>query len=410
MPNPVLSRLVEDRDRVSGTIDDVLEKIAKDDRDPTESERELLTRNRERLSALEPQIVELVDLEEQRASSRDARGVLEPAGPVLSTSLVRSEPASQPVYRTFGEWARDELIVRYDLIRNAAGPMAREHASERLTRAVANTLSGDVPGLVPPQHLAQIVDVIRKNRPIVENSRRVALTSGTLTYPQITQRPVVGVQATQKTELPSQKMTVAMRTVTASTYGGSGDLSWQAINWSTPDALGLFMDLMAEAYAITTETAVGTYLGTAHTGTDVELLTDDYAGWYKAITEAAGVVYNESHRFADVIYASPTIAFRLAGMVSTSSPAFGQGGSVNIGAGGTGNVQGLKLVPSHGLTGTACFVGNSQSLLVAETAGAPVEMRAVEPSIGGMELGVIGAFAVELTDKEAFAAIVNLVP
>jgi HK97 family phage major capsid protein len=410
MPNPVLSRLVEDRDRVSSTIDDVLEKIAKDERDPTESERELLTRNRERLTALEPQIVELVDLEEQRAASRDARGVLEPNGPVQTTSITRSEPGSAaPVYRTYGEYARDELISRFELIRNQAGPGSREAASERLTRAVANTLSPDIPGLIPPQHLAQITDVINKNRPIVEHSRRVALSSGTLTYPQITQRPVVGKQATEKTELPSQKMTVAMRQVTAETYGGSGDLSWQAIQWSSPDALSLYFDLMAEAYAITTETAVGTLLGSAHTGTDVELVTDDFAGWYAAITAAAGVVYAESKRFADVIYAAPGLAFHLAGLVSNANPSFGAGGSIQISQGGAGNVAGLQLVASHGLTGNSCFVGNSQSLLVAETAGAPVEMRAVEPSIGGMELGVIGAFKAELVDKEAFAAIVNLV-
>ena len=83
MPNPVLSRLVDERDRTSQTIDDVLEKIAKDDRDPTDSERELLTRNRERLSSLEPQIVELVDLEEQRAAS-------------LAASSSRTVPSRRP--------------------------------------------------------------------------------------------------------------------------------------------------------------------------------------------------------------------------------------------------------------------------------------------------------------------------
>jgi hypothetical protein len=205
-------------------------------------------------------------------------------------------------------------------------------------------------------------------------------------------------------------MIVAMQEVTAGTYGGSGDLSWQAINWSTPDALSLYFDLMAEAYALTTETATGTLLGADHTGTDVELLSDDFAGWYAAITAAAGEVYAGSKRFADVIYAAPELAFHLAGLVSNTSPSFGAGGSINISQGGAGNVAGLRLVASHGLTGNACFVGNSQSLLVAETPGAPVEMRAVEPSIGGMEVGVIGAFVAELTDPTAFVAIVNVVP
>ena len=175
-------------------------------------------------------------------------------------------------------------------------------------------------------------------------------------------------------------MLVSMEQVTAETYGGSGDLSWQAINWSSPDALSLYFDLMAEAYAIVTETATGTLLGADHTGTDVELATDDFAGWYAAITAAAGNVYAESKRFADVIYASPALAFHLAGLVSNVSPNFGAGGSINISQGGAGNVAGLQLDRVSRARRERLFRREQSSLLVAETAGAPVEMRAVEPS------------------------------
>jgi HK97 family phage major capsid protein len=412
--NPVLARLVDERDDLHRTIDNVLDAVQADERDPTDSERELIGRHRSRLSTLEPQIVELVELEEQRGAARDARAVLEPGGPRTTggSSVNPTAPAGAgpPVYRSFGEFARDELIARYNLISKAAGPGSREAAVERLTRAVVNTITSDIPGALPPQHMAQILDVIVSSRPMISASRNVPLSSGKLTYPRITQRPVVGVQTAEKTDLPSQKMIVAMQEVTASTYGGSGDLSWQAINWSTPDALTLYFDLMAEAYAMTTETAVGTYIGSAHTGADVELLSDDFAGWYAAITAAAGNVYAASRRFADVIYAAPELAFHLAGLVTNQNAAFGAGGSINISQGGAGNIAGLRLIASHGLTGNSCFVGNSQSLLVAETPGAPVELRAVEPSIGGMEVGVIGAFAAELTDTTAFVAIVNVVP
>lgn len=411
MPNAVLERLAHEREQTHNMVDALLEGAAEADRDPTESERELLQRHRSRLAELEVQIDELANVEEQRQGARDVSALLRRDNVAPVAPITTDAPAQgAPVYRSFGEWARDELIVRFDLIARTVGEGAREGAGQRLQRAVANTLTGDVPGLVPAQHLAQITDVINRSRPIVSNSRQVNLTSGKLTYPKITQRPIVGVQATEKTELPSQKMTVAMNSVDAATYGGSGDLSWQAISWGTPDALTLFFDLMAEAYALTTETATGTMLGADHTGADVELASDDYAGWYAAITAAAGEVYSVSKRFADAIYASPALAFHLAGFVSNVAPSFGAGGNINIAQGGAGNIAGLKLVPSHGLTGNACFVGNAQSLLVAETAGAPVEMRAVEPSIGGMELGVIGAFVSELTDPTAFVAIVNTVP
>ena len=398
--NPVLERLAHEREQTHEMVDQILAGATEGDRDPTESERELLQRHRTRLGELETQIVELADVEEQRQGARDVASLIRRDQAPAPAPNADAPQGGEVIYRTFGQFARDELISRFDLIRNAAGgDGARAAAGERLARVVANTLSPDVPGIVPTQHLAQIIDVINKNRPIVESARKVALTSGKLTYPRITQRPVVGKQTTEKTELPSQKMTVGMEQVTAETFGGSGDLSWQAINWSSPDALTLFFDLMAEAYAITTETQAGTVLGSG-TATDVELGSDDFAGWYAALTAAAGEVYAGSRRFANTVWASPAMGFHLRGLVSNLTPSFG----------GAGGFAGLQLVTSQGLVGNAVLVGDSQSLLVAETAGAPVEMRAVEPSIGGMELGVIGAFVAELTDPLAVVGITNAIP
>jgi hypothetical protein len=95
--------------------------------------------------------------------------------------------------------------------------------------------------------------VINKSRPIVASAVQSTLERGTLTYPKVTTRPVVAVQASEKTEAGNTGMVVDMVTATASTYLGGGDLSWQAINWSTPDALQLWFDLAAADYALKTE-------------------------------------------------------------------------------------------------------------------------------------------------------------
>ena len=96
----------------------------------------------------------------------------------------------------------------------------------------ANTLSGDVPGLIPQQHIAEIFQVIDSSRPLVASAQRSTLIRGVLSYPRIDTSPIVAVQTTQKTEAGNQGMDVSMQTATASTYLGGGDLSWQAINWS----------------------------------------------------------------------------------------------------------------------------------------------------------------------------------
>ena len=61
------------------------------------------------------------------------------------------------------------------------------------------------------------------------------------------------MQATEKTEAGNTAMASTWRPRPLRTYLGGGDLSWQAINWSTPDALQLWFDLAAADYALKTE-------------------------------------------------------------------------------------------------------------------------------------------------------------
>ena len=76
MANPVLQRLVDERQRTNENIDKVLDAANDEEREPSESERELLGRMRANLERLEPQIGEMLELEETRTQARDARGAL----------------------------------------------------------------------------------------------------------------------------------------------------------------------------------------------------------------------------------------------------------------------------------------------------------------------------------------------
>ena len=51
------------------------------------------------------------------------------------------------------------------------------------------------------------------------------------------------------------------------------------------------------------------------------------------------------------------------------------------------------------------LVGVARHLIVAETAGAPVELRVVEPAIGGVEVGIIGAFEAVVAQDTSFALL-----
>ena len=64
-----------------------------------------------------------------------------------------------------------------------------------------------------------------------------------------------------------------------------------------------------------------------------------------------------------------------------------------------------SVVVSRGMDAGVVVVGDRAGLLVAETAGAPVELRVVEPAIGGVEVGIIGAFEAVAVDNGAFSML-----
>jgi len=174
MPNAVLQRLVSEREQTLDTIDAILANAEAEERDPSAAELDLVTRNRTRVAELEPQITELLEVEETRARSASQSALIQRA---IGTPRGGDPPATRddptpegPVYRTFAQYARDALICRVDRIGALVDPVVRQRAADRLARAAAvHTLTTDVPGLIPDQHIAQIFEQINKARPVVQS-------------------------------------------------------------------------------------------------------------------------------------------------------------------------------------------------------------------------------------------------
>jgi HK97 family phage major capsid protein len=403
-----LERLGDERARIYDKIEDT-QKIAEAEKRPhDELEQKHLSSWREQVTEIDEEISILAGDLERAEGARDVSELLR-ARP--DTVELRGD-GGPIVYRTFAAYARDELICRFPVIATAAaghksliGPLQAE-AGERLQR-VQNTLTSDVAGLLPPTHLTQIMDIINKSRPVVVSARQVPLTSGQLTYPRITGRPQVLKQAAEKTEAGTAKMSVVMDTVAAETYLGGGDLSWQAMNWSTPDALQLWFDLAAEAYARATETAACSELGTAGGGTISTPLgttgTESFDQWRAAILAGISSIYATTggRAMTDTLYLAANRFFALAGVGSANVLQVSAVGALDVGS-MTGTYAGLRVVGSYGFPQNAAIVGDASALISAETPGAPVEMRAVEPAIGGLEVGVIGAYKAKVFDPQRF--------
>ncbi len=406
-----LERLADERARTESNIEDMRKAAEDEQRDLNELEMEQVTKWRTRITDLDDEINVLAEDIERAENSRDVSKLLRVNEPAPSEQTVHTTNGNV-VYRTFAAYARDQIITRFPQIASQVnGPdRAQEviaQAQENLHRVV-NTLSSNVAGLLPPQHITQIMDLIQASRPVVASARGVDLSRGSLTYPKIDQRPEVLKQGSEKTEAGTANMQISMKTLNADTYLGGGDLSWQTINWSSPDALQLWFNLAAEAYARQTETAACTTLQNTGGGTVSPALgtagTEDFSAWSAAVLKGLGSIYTSTGGRArtDTLYVSASRFFQLAGLSTNNTLQISGVGNLDIGA-MTGTFRGLRVVGSYGFSNAnAAILGDASAFLVGETPGAPVEMRAVEPTIGGMEVGVIGAFASVVFDTSRF--------
>ena len=312
------------------------------------------------------------------------------------------------VYGSMAAYARDYILTRGSTVCSQIAAQYGDKESveaartrlDLIKRTPANTLSSNVAGLSPPQHIAQIFEVIDTSRPIVASAERSTLERGTLTYPRVDTKPVVAVQATQKTEAGNTGLAVSLQTATASTYLGGGDLSWQAINWSTPNALDLWFRLAAADYALKTEQDAAQAM--QHSGFSNNIATTigatpTFAEFMTAIGAGYAEVFANSGRLADTVYMAPDRYGYLLGLTSNAFTQFTQVSGSSVGP--------LNVVVSRGMDAGVVVVGDRQGLLVAETAGAPVELRVVEPAIGGVEVGIIGAFEAVVVDDGSFAML-----
>ena len=409
-----LARLVDERATVTRLDDDLLAHVESrsGEQEYTEIEQGQRDGYRARASELDAEIAALmVDIERERDSAKAAKlARAHLAGGGVEGIEVEEDGI---VYKTFSAYARDYILGRMqggiaEQIRASLGSpeeirnVSRDRlARAHLARTPANTLTSDVPGLLPPQHIAQIFQVIDRSRPLVASLPSTDLERGRLTYPRVDSSPVVAAQSAEKTEGGNTGLDVSMQTADATTYIGGGDLSWQAINWSSPSALDLWFALAAADYALKTEQDAAQVVQHSAFATDQIGSplgsTPSFADFMTAVGAGGAEVYENSGRMADTVWMAVDRFWYLFGLTTSVQTIFANVGGDNVGP--------LSIVPSRGMDAGVIVVGDRDGALVAETPGAPVELRAVEPAIGGLEVGIIGAFEAVVVDEGAFAMI-----
>lgn len=383
-----------------------------DGRLPDETEDGVLKRHRGDLAKYDEEILLLSDqVAADRAAAKKSEDIRRAS---QVSSGVADVDEDGIVYRTMSSYARDVLLTHSDKIIRAqvdseVSPDEIRRAEERqelMKRLPATTLTSDLAGLNPPQHIAQIFQVIDASRPLVQAAGvKANLNKGTVTYPQVDGTPVVAAQGTQKTEAGNTGLDISMVTATATTYLGGGNLSWQAIEWSDPNAFDLWFREIAAHYALTTETDAATVVSAdafLHNVSSPLAGTPTYVELMAAIGAGGGEVYTNSGRMANAVIVAPDRFWYVMGLATASPFGFGAGtGGISL----SSDRPALRVIASRGLNAGEIIVGDLDGLLVAETPGAPVRMFVSEPAIAGVEVGLVGAFEAAVVDAGAFSLI-----
>jgi hypothetical protein len=395
---------VDTREQVHQKQEELLREL--DGGTPDDAQRDTLAKYRSDLAVLDDDIIVLSEqVEKDREAKKRSDGIRRAEQAARGVADIGDE--GEVIYRSLGQLAVDQLLTHKNV--HARGAAASkgvtsemiQRAQQRLEafeRTPATTLSSDIAGLTPPQHIAEIFQVINADRPLVEAAGvKRNLTNLVYTYPQVDASPVVAVQGTQKTEAGNTGMDISMVTKTASTYLGGGNLSWQ---FSDPSAYDLWFRLIAADYALKTETDAATVVSASAFLNNISSTVSTSATFAQHMTAVgAGYaeVYANSGRTANAIIMAPD---RYGFFLGLTSDAFTQ--FMDVGRQGIGP---LRIIVSRGLNAGEIIVGDMNGLLVAENAGAPVRMFVSEPAIAGVEVGLVGAFDAAVVDDGAFALI-----
>lgn len=191
----------------------------------------------------------------------------------------------------------------------------------------------------------------------------------TFIRPTISQHTTVAAQSAELAAVSTQSMVTVANTVTKSTIGGSLDISYQAIDFTDPNALTVVLNDLAGEYILAEEAITCTNLLAAATSSGVWDLTA--ADFMKSLYDAAVDISTTTNRMPTHIMVSPDVWAQIGQLVDSSNrPLFAytggtglQGynalGNSNVGTWTGVNPLGLELVVSSKLAAKSMIILNN---------------------------------------------------
>jgi len=390
----MIARYVQEIEERQQFIDGIF--TAADGKDLSDEQIELVQDTKKRMDEVNRKIEPLIEM--RRISGDSAKRVAEIAKYMQNTPAGPKEVE----YRSAGAYVLDVW---------KAG-LGGDDAEERLgiyNRAAAHQTTGVNPGLLPEQILGPVINFVDESRPLTTALGPRNLPSGSWSRPRVTQHTNVAVQAGEKTELVSRKMTIAKIPVNAVTYGGYVNVSRQDIDWTNPSIMDIVINDLAGYYAQVTEAALGSALvGTATAGADLPG-TPTGGDVSAALWSAAGAVYTATKGQGRLIVAAPPSMLGVIGpLFAPVNPtnAFSTGFNAGqFGTGAMGAISGIQVVVTNGLAADEMLVLSSAAVEVYEDRIGSLQV--VEPSVLGVQVAYAGYYTPLVIEPTGIIKIVK---
>lgn len=286
-----------------------------------------------------------VDIE-ARESIASVRGDIAALEARAFAGHAEAHPLAQ--YRSFGEYSQAVM------------------SGETESRAIVDQITSDNPGLMPPQWMSDVKNIVALGRPGISAMGVMSAGASGMDYawPYFDGdlSLIVAAQATQKTDLNSVLIKIKKATASLATYGAASDISYQLLQRSSPSYLDSHNRIMAASYALITDNVFVDALDAASIPQNYNLSTDtDGSKLRAAVFQASVAVETATGSPASVVLMSSSAYIKLGGW-STFLPA--PYGTVNLSGTATASslgvsVSGLPVVHDRNLPAGSILVTNS---------------------------------------------------
>ncbi len=254
-----------------------------------------------------------------------------------------------------------------------------------LNRALADQITADNPGIVPPGVASQIRNIINLGRRTVDafgGGRALPETGMSVTWPRMTApadlSTIYAAQSAEKAAIVSAKVSFGSGSSTVVTYAGGSDVSKALIRRSSPPYLELYAQAMLAAWAKVTNLAFLTAVTTAATGVEVyDPATDTDGSKFVAALVNASVKVEAATGSPATFAEIGTATFgKLAGILAKSSVNPTNVSGTVTAAGLRMNVSGIDVIHEPGLGAAIGFVSNEIAAgWLEDPVGAPAQIR-----------------------------------